>query len=260
MKFCADHKQGSDLDQAFAALSLSDPVAGAASRAFASEPSPERAVGNAGNATTRMRSASQPLPTSGRELSIILMAMRKLREALVATSRVDTFAQRTYVFTIRAALLVKHMESYHPALLHLLHRIHPICPLPGPEYHEFVGYFILDLACRLRDFHTSFTVRLKHGYKDRRVDMVLNALVHDNWVLFWRMRKVVDGYQKRLMEWAEDELRVQALKCLGKTYMTVDLPFLESTTRRTWEELQRDNRVGWELEDAKVTIRKPKAR
>ena len=49
-----------------------------------------------------------------RELSVVLQAMRKIREGLVASARVDDFARRVYVFIVRATILTKHMESYHP--------------------------------------------------------------------------------------------------------------------------------------------------
>ncbi|KAL9102301.1 MAG: hypothetical protein Q9187_009141, partial [Circinaria calcarea] len=138
--------------------------------------------------------------------------MRKLREGLLASSRTDTFAQRAYVFTIRSALLCSSYESYSPALSHLLHRIHPLTPLPAPELHEFVGYCILDLACRLGDFGTAYQVRRGYRYRDEQVESVLKALVHDDWVAYWRLRGNVDGYQRRLMEWAEDGMRKHALK------------------------------------------------
>ncbi|KAI9734686.1 MAG: hypothetical protein M1834_002288 [Cirrosporium novae-zelandiae] len=247
MKFCASHgsnERPHGLDKAFASLSL------------VPEPS--------ALATTivDLKASTSSIPTleniTSAELSTIMMAMRKLREAIVASGRTDVFAQRAYVFIIRATILTKHMESYHPAILHLLHVIHPVTPLPSPEAHEFVGYYILDLACRLHELGDAYRVRHIYNLQDRLVDAVLDALVHDNWFTFWRLRRAVDGYQKRLLEWTEDDMRIHALKCLGRSYMGASKAYIERCTDREWEVLQKNNRVGWELDGEKVIIRRPK--
>ena len=123
---------------------------------------------------------SEKPPQVSKELSIIMFAMRKIREAIVATSRTDAFALRAYLFIIRATILVKSMEAYHPALHHLLHNIHPVSHLSAPEQHEFVGYSILDAACRQKDIALAYELRNKYHHRNARVDMVLHALVHEN--------------------------------------------------------------------------------
>ena len=241
MKFCASIG-GDLLDKVFASLALSSTTNGSH-------------ASNEGKESTTGLSTGIPA-----ELATIMMAMRKLREAIFASRRVDGFAQRAYIFIIRAAILTNHMESYYPAMLHLLNYIHPLQPLPAAELHEFVGYYILDLACRQGDFAAAYAVRNRYQFKDRRVEMVMAALVHDNWCVFWRMRRAVDGYQKRLMEWAEDGLRVHALKCLGRTYLTVEKAYVERVADRGWDDLKRHDRVGWELDGDSVIVRRAKAK
>ena len=245
MQFCAaagrhDHA----LDKAFASLSL-DKV----DQKISPDGTPP--IGH-------VSSDSASLNMSLMELSTLTISMRKLREAIVASSRTDTFAQRAYVFIIRATILTSTYESYHPALLHLLHRIHPATPLPSPELHEFVSYHILDLSCRLGDLGDAFSVRKRWVFRDKRVETVLKALVHDDWVSFWRIRGVVDGYQRKLMSWAEEGVRKHALKCLGRSYLGVEKAYVESCTGRSWEELKLQDSVGWELEGEKITIRRMK--
>lgn len=88
----------------------------------------------------------------------------------------------------------------------------------------------------------------------------MKALVADDWVTFWRMRKSVDGYQRSVMEWADGRMRVHALKCLGRAYMRADKRYVERCTERSWGELVQDG-VGWELvEGDKVVIQKPKGK
>lgn len=189
------------------------------------------------------------------------MAMRKLREALLSTHRRDAFARRAYTFIIRSSILCNHLESYHPSLLYLLRQIHPTTPLSAPEIREFASYLILDTACRLNDLSTAFELVKKYKVQDRKVTMVLKALVRGDWVQFWRVRRAVDGYQRVLMGWAEEGMRLHALKCLGRAYMRVERGFVERVADRQWDELVERDKVGWCLgDDGVVVIRKPKVK
>jgi hypothetical protein len=199
-------------------------------------------------------------PTGQKDLSIIIMAMRKLREGIVASHRIDEFSTQAYLFCIRLSILVKHMESYHPALLYLLRKIHPLNPLSRVELQEFVGYLVLDLACRQQDLSQAHVIRRQYSLKDSKVDAILSALAHDNYDLFWKVKKSVDGHKAKLMEFAESGMRIQTLKCLGRTYLTIDLEYLENITNSSWSELVASHSVGWELDGKKVVIRKPKGR
>ncbi|MCJ1413261.1 hypothetical protein MMC19_007365 [Ptychographa xylographoides] len=247
MQFCAAAgRDGDALDQAFASLSLQGSGGTSLSDGVV------RVEG-----TTVHHAADD---ASRKELFTILAAMRKLREAIVASSRTDSFAQRAYVFIIRASILTSSYESYHPALLHLLSKIHPLTPLPPPELHEFVAYHILDVTCRLGDYAAAFVLRKKWALRDDRVEGVLRALVHDNWVDFWRLRDRVDGYQRNLISWADDGMRKHALKCLGRGYLSVDKKYVERCAGRSWQELKRKDNVGWGLDGDTVTVRRIKAK
>src|SRR5579862_2708074 len=216
MAFCAESGGGSELERQFASLSMQ---AGTVAEDEASSKQPTTVASPAAIAPTNAQ-------TTEKTLSTLLLAMRKLREGIVASSRNDDFSTRAYIFSICAAILMKHMESYHPALLHLLHIIHPSHPLSATEAHEFIGYLLLDLSCRQQDLAQAFAVRNHYKYSDRRIDAVLRALTHDNYHLFWRARADVDGYQGALMGFAEEEMRMLALKCLGRAYLGVEREFL----------------------------------
>ena len=205
-------------------------------------------------------SASNGSNSGSKELSTILMAMRKIREAVVSSARKDTFALQAYVFIIRATILAKHMESYHPALLHLLHTIHPVTPLTTFEYNEFVGYYILDLACRQNDLAAAYRVKSHYKYKDDQVEAVVKALVHGDWCTFWNIESLVTSHQKCLMEWTKDEMRSRALGCLGKGYLSVDKKYLEKAIHWRWEELLEKKNIGWQLEGDIVIIRRIKGK
>ncbi|KAF6239125.1 hypothetical protein HO173_002997 [Letharia columbiana] len=243
------HPHGGDndtLDGAFASLSI-DGI----SENRSDRPNPISEAKASG-------SAPQVSTEDSREQSVILMAMRKVREAIVASARKDMFALRAYAFLIRATILMRHMESYHPALLHLLRNIHPVTPLTASEYHEFMGFYILDVSCRQNNLATAFEVKCRYNYKNVRVEAVLKALVHDNWYAFWKVKTLMSCHQQRLLEYSEEGMRRRALECLGKSYLSVDPGFLERSAQRRWRELKEKSNVDWRLEGDVVTIRQIK--
>ncbi|OAA53050.1 hypothetical protein ISF_09113 [Cordyceps fumosorosea ARSEF 2679] len=199
-------------------------------------------------------------PSNTKTLSIIMSALRKLREGIVASNRTDDFAIQAYLFCIRLAVLAKQPESYHAAIQHLLRRIHPEQNLTLIEFQEVVAYLILDTACRRRELSEAYSLRHKYALNDKKVNDALFALAHDNFILFHRVRKAVDGHRARILEWAEPELRLHTLKCFGRAYLGVELKYLETATSSEWDDLQQNDGVGWQLDGTKVVIRKVKAR
>lgn len=198
--------------------------------------------------------------SSNSELSSILLSMRKLREGIVASKRVDAFTHQVYVFVIRAAILMKHTESYHPALLHLLNTIHPVIPLSSGELQEFAGYYMLHLACQMENYSEAFMVQREFGVKDYRITQAIIALVHGNYWSFRAMKRKVDLYKGRLLEDAENRMRKDTLKCLGKTYFTLELEYVETVMGMQWVDLKKEYQVGWELDGVGeiVTLRRVK--
>ena len=146
MKFCASTSGEDGLEKAFAALSVKE-----------KSPLITSDSGKDGRLPLPHRASSTDRPN---DMPNILMAMRKLREGILGSRRRDHFAQRAYMFIIHASILTKHWESYQPALLYLLHQIHPVTPLSPPELQEFVGYRILDIACRQYELVDAFAVKL----------------------------------------------------------------------------------------------------
>jgi hypothetical protein len=244
MAFCSDAGRGDELMRRFGRLEIA-----------LKDGKPEQPQTKDGNSPS-----SNLDPSAEKELSILIMSIRKLREGIVASKRVDDFSVQAYIFCIRFSILIKHMESYHPAILHLLKRMHPVQPLSGTELQEFAGYLVLDLACRQNDLAQAYSVRYKYGLHDPKVDSVLQALAHDNYFSFWRVKNSVDGHKASIMEFVEDDVRKQTLKCLGRTYFTMDLHSVEGYTNMVWPLLQKNYAVGWQLEGQKVVIRKPKTR
>ncbi|GIZ38489.1 hypothetical protein CKM354_000190600 [Cercospora kikuchii] len=245
MKFCALSGGGDGLEAAFASLSVRE----------------NNPLANTGNGTSNKRPPLTQRPSDTarpNDLPNILLAMRRLREGILGSRRTDHFAQRAYMFIIHASILTKSWESYLPALQYLLGTIHRHTPLSLPEMQEFSGYHILDLACRQDELLEAFAARLRFKNRDRRIATIIHALVHDDWVRYWRTKRAVDGYQRAIMEYAVERMRLHALKCLGRGYLNADRAFVERSGDKVWEELVKSG-VGWQLQDSgNVVIRKPK--
>ncbi|KAL4958287.1 hypothetical protein BDW69DRAFT_191085 [Aspergillus filifer] len=217
------------------------------------------------------KSAVSPGPSAARELSTLLLSLRKLREATLATASTTpiAFAQRVHVFSIKVSIQAQHPPSYFPSLRHLLDNLHTSSnPLPDSELKDHISYLILDYACRQEDLVAAFDLRARarrqYNYQSREVDQILQAVTHDNWVIFWRIRKEVDSSMRAIMNWAEDRVRRQALKAVGKAYLGVDVAWIvEGCTGDqswTWEKLAEREKLGWEKEGDRITIRKPRSK
>lgn len=256
MKLCALNRE--QLDRLFAGVSESKIAENDLSSSFSSLSVSKLSSGGlatskyASPPTTTTESPPQPHPSID-ELATVLQALRKLREAITASNRTDTFARRAYYFNIHVAILCADWESYVPALHSLLNTLHPRNPLPPHDLRDFVGLMILDQACRQQDYAGARATKLAYRHADMRVEQVVRALVSDDWVGFWRVRKAVDGYQRGVMEWADGRVRVHALKCLGKAYMRADRRFVERCAERGWDDLVGDG-VGWELDEGGVVV------
>ncbi|RYC60874.1 hypothetical protein CHU98_g5338 [Xylaria longipes] len=242
MTFCSDAGERDELLRRFASLNLS----------------------STNNTTGRHVPDSVkppgPVQDNSKALTDVLSALRKLREGIVASKRTDDFAIQAYLFCIRLSVLVKHPESYHPAILHLLRWMQPLHTMTTVELNEVTSYLVLDTACRRNNLGEAFALRHQYRLKDSKVDAVLDALTHDNYVEFKRLRQRVDGHRAKLLEFAEESMRRHLLKCFGRTYLNVDLPFLETCADSSWARLTAEDGVGWELDGSKVVIRKVKAR
>ncbi|KAI0967637.1 hypothetical protein F4678DRAFT_238594 [Xylaria arbuscula] len=240
MTFCSEAGERDELLRRFASLN----------------PPPFSGNGPARRPSQQNATPSSPKQDSSKVLSDVLFALRKLREGIVASKRTDDFAVQAYLFCIRFSILVKHPESYHPAILHLLRRIQPLHGLTTLELNEVASYLVLDTACRRNDLGEAFALRHRYRLKDTKVNDVLDALTHDNYVQLKRLKHKMDGYRVRLLEYADEPVRKHLLKCFSRTYLSVELSFLETCADSTWARLTKEDGVGWELDGSKVVIRK----
>lgn len=107
--------------------------------------------------------------------------------------------------------------------------------------------------------------RQEHGFHSQTVDQVLDALMHDNWIVFWRVYNRVDSELRAMLKWAVDRVRRHALKAVGSAYLSVDASWVlggctGDEENWTWEKLVETEKLGWEKEGDKIIIKRPRAR
>lgn len=263
LSMCTDAGNREELLRRFAALELGEaanPVP--LSYPTAKKPTSTEDKPGSSSKTQLPKPSAEALssPANAKPIADIMMGLRKLREGIVASKRVDDFSVQAYLFCVRTSVMVGQPESYHVAILYLLRVLHPQSPMTAIELQEVVGILVLDTACRRRELTEAYYLRKKFRLRDPKVDAVLRSLVHDNWVAFRRMKMRVDGLKARIMEYAEGDMRMTTLKAFGRTYMSVERGFLERMTGREWERLKEGDGVGWELEGEgkMVRVRSPK--
>lgn len=277
MQFCTKHAK--NLDEAFASLSLADDQntsvvpASRDSAAVVAQLSEARPITPAYN--VQSRNVQVPGNSEGvvnhtaNELSMILTALRKLREGILATSGTTAsplFSQRVHIFNVRLAILALHPESYHASLRYLLGKLHSQDhPLPQTELREMTSLLILDTALRLGDIMEAYRIRIRarvaFKFVNKDLDQILLAVVRNDWPLFWRMRNRVDGYMRAIMHWHLDSIRKTTLKTIGKSYLKCGIEWIiQSTTgsEMDWDELVAKEDIGWLRDGDIAIIRKPK--
>ena len=193
--------------------------------------------------------------TNPKDLAVVTQAMRKLREACIATSRTDSFAFDVYIFIVHATILIGHIESYHPALLHLIRKLFPAAPQSKYDLEQYVGFYILDLACRQNDLGAAFEIRQVYNHRDQTVDNILKALVCNNWSLYWNSRQSMNLYQLQLMKPSNAKMSSHALNCIGAAYLKVDRQYLEQASQKPWSGEIETERPGWQVDDNIITIK-----
>lgn len=274
MQFCSSN--ASNLDAAFSSLPrnksddpTSNPPVAIAPTRTSSLKSISRALSNKSEMAPPLQTPEQQQYAAAKELSTLLLSLRKLREALLASSKETDllFSRRVHMFCVRTALLAKHPPSYYPALQRLLRDLNPSTdPLDPAEFKEFATYLILDYASRQDDLERAYELRarLRVRYGDLAlVDSVLHALMHRDWVVFWRIRKDADGYTRSLLDWVADVMRRRALKAVGKSYLMVDVGYIVDVCAGekgewTWEQLADKENIGWRREGNKILIKTKK--
>ena len=222
------------------------------------------------------------------QFDVLLQAMRKVREALVATRRTDGFARRVYLYIVRVAVSLPEYEAYHPVLLLVFRTPRLLEVFSDDEREELARYSVLDLAGRQDAIREAWEFAWRRGLFKRRLQppdravktsnphnddrntilkQVLRSAVRNNLLEFHAKRQLLLPGEQKLLEPLERRLTKNASACLTRAYFAVDLDFAErvlnhrfsaDSPKRDWASATHTQ--GWKLEDERVVFRTPKAK
>ncbi|KAL2200310.1 hypothetical protein P885DRAFT_27619 [Corynascus similis CBS 632.67] len=202
LALCTAAGDRDNLQKQFARLSLTTRNDSRVSKPSQLQPLPSPLLSSEPEPRPPPSSLGNTLTDSDQHLAQIFSALRKLREALVASNRRDHFAVQVYLFSARLGILASAYETYYPALLHLLRwpaetttttmttarttaaaaevaasrnvsdngdgsiatttATTTITTLTSLELQEVVGYLVLDAACRRGDLASAYRLRNEH--------------------------------------------------------------------------------------------------
>lgn len=187
----------------------------------------------------------------------ILSSLRKLREATLPQTP-DDFSKRVFMFSTKVSILAKSYHSYHPALSHLLGPYYHL--LSDKEHAELAAFQVLHLSHFNFGLNEAYNYHFSEISHNRHIEQIVNCLGSDDkfaWIKLYQSEK--SPYNKALMSFAYDRIMRGLISNIGKAYMMISKPALESMVGVPLETLKENYSCGWLLEDDKVIIRKRKA-
>lgn len=187
----------------------------------------------------------------------ILMALRKLREALLS-SEANAFAKRVFLFSVRIAASMGHYQTYIPSIHYLLHRARLL--LTPTEKSELATILSLHLAHFNQ--HNTKALETYHQYKlnDRQLLKALKSWStgdYFTWVKIYNSE--CDACKNAVMAMGLPHMMTHMIKVMQSSYFTVTKSHLDQHVLPdgvVYENLVQKYRCQWELYNDTVIVRK----
>ncbi|KAK9381814.1 uncharacterized protein V2V93DRAFT_367934 [Kockiozyma suomiensis] len=195
-------------------------------------------------------------------LDQVVLGLRKLREAILASGPPTAFGKSVFLFTVRVTVPIGHYESYVPAMKCLLDVISQTQPLTKAERHEIGALYLLHLTHFSNNMSEAFEAMQKYGLAD---DLTLRQTLQAWWdrdYVLWRRRfvKEKDPARRKLMEYGDRTMALEALKRVGAAYFFMKREELEKITGWPWTRCVDELGCGWrhEQDSSLIVIRERK--
>ncbi|KAJ8100887.1 hypothetical protein POJ06DRAFT_237052 [Lipomyces tetrasporus] len=196
-------------------------------------------------------------------LDHVVLGLRKLREAVIASGPPTPFAKKVLLFSVRVTVLLGHYQSYLPAMKRLLDDVHPVIPLSSAERHEIGGLYVLHLVHFSNDLTAAYDAMQQYDlFDDLALRQILRAWADFDYAL-WRRRYHAepDSGRRRIMAFGDRTMAVETLKRLGTAYFFMQKDEIERLTGWRWTDCVEKLGCGWRLEETgRVVMRERKHR
>lgn len=156
------------------------------------------------------------------------MSLRKLREALLK-NEADAFTQEVFIFAARASALVSDYKAYQPALLHVLHTLHPQRPLPSKLLIQLSSLYVYHLVHFAEHYEAAAKVLHDLIPQERRPALILRAVVGRDPVSWTYLVACERDPLLRhfLNRWKQAVFKDAIIDTMSKSYMSLPRAYAE---------------------------------
>ncbi|KAL2916294.1 hypothetical protein HK105_204050 [Polyrhizophydium stewartii] len=178
------------------------------------------------------------------DLDHLVMSVRKLREGVLASGRVDAFAVRVYETAARICIEAGHTAELFKSLIHLVRELYPAVPPDSAETQALMsGCLLLLLVCdvsqagdperchgdarEIVQVYSQLPDGVRSSSPVERAMRLLSALVRDiDYVALSRVLAQAGAVERRLIAGMLARARPRILRILARAYFTIPLGVL----------------------------------
>uniref|UniRef100_A0A060T530 ARAD1C02706p n=1 Tax=Blastobotrys adeninivorans TaxID=409370 RepID=A0A060T530_BLAAD len=161
----------------------------------------------------------------------ILMSLRKLREAVLATP--DIFSKHIYLLSVKAALIAGQYQTYLPALRHLM-ALEEKKLLLKHETQLVYDLYVIHMANQRERQEVSSHIHLASPSAQTAALAFLTGN-YFRWINGFKSEK--NPWRYLVMAQGHPSIVKQALEAISKSYMTMKVSSLETLTACSWPDL-----------------------
>ncbi|KNC87728.1 hypothetical protein SARC_00162 [Sphaeroforma arctica JP610] len=177
-----------------------------------------------------------PLNPTARDYADSLVLFRKLREAIMATKRVDPFVIKVYENAATVALEADDMSEYHVCVVNLTYTLYPEDDDKTSLERQWIKCYaelITYCGCYLEAISEVLSITQQIPSPYLRTDGIrtslraVQAVEGSDYFQFFALLKHLTGRRETLMLKSADILRKKALAVFRKAYVVLDLNYMK---------------------------------
>lgn len=205
---------------------------------------------------------SQSSPEVKQQVSRCMSSLRKLREGIISSGRLDDFAIEVFETTVRYAILHNHSETYFPAMQYLQKTLYSRRSRGKSCRKELgqakIGELLALHMCSINEYHEALEIgQAAKQLGDWDVTELIRTLMRGNWRKFRELRRHADLLQVHFLDKIAQDFSQSTLARVGAAYLVVDATWLSECCGEQWKEELRER--GWKLDHSRVLIKQPRS-
>ncbi|KAK9448051.1 uncharacterized protein V1518DRAFT_456781 [Limtongia smithiae] len=191
----------------------------------------------------------------------VLLGLRKLRQAILASGPPSAFGKDVFMFSVNVAVPTGQHEQYVPAMKWLLDDASAL--LTNAEAREVGALLTLHLAHFSNDVPAAFGAMQRYNvFGDLALRQVVHAWADRDYVLWRRLfRRESDPARRRMMDFGDRQMAMETLKRIGAAYFFMPQQDVEALAGLPWRDCVEKLGCGWRREEqGRIVIRERRPR